>query len=112
MSGGTPWRSFFFFLFIDFLICFLFFFCFFFFSFFIFSFFSVFFFYLLNVKGVGTDVHPVTRTEQEEGTIYSLIFRKTRIAKYADVRTLRPRHAQEIQTIGRTELKLLKDLVI
>ena len=63
-------------------------------------------------EGVCTDIHPLTRTEQEEGTIYWLIFRKTRIAKYADVRKLRERHAQEILTIGRTELKLLKDLVM
>ena len=46
------------------------------------------------------------RTEQEESTICSLIFRKTRIAKYADARKLQARHAQEIPTIGRTEIEL------
>ena len=46
---------------------------------------------------------------QEESTIYSLISRKTRIAKCADARKLRERHAEEILTTGRTELKLPKD---
>ena len=41
---------------------------------------------------------------------FSLVFRKTGIAKYADARTLRERHAQEILTIGRKELKLPKAL--
>ena len=51
-------------------------------------------------------------TKQEESTIYSLIFFKTRIAKYADARQLPERHAEEILTIARTELKLQKDLGI
>ena len=48
----------------------------------------------------------------EENTIHPLISAKTRIAKYADVRKLRGRHAKEILTIGRTELRLPQDLVI
>ena len=40
------------------------------------------------------------------------LFRKTRIAKDAVARKLRRRHAEEILTIGRTEVKLPKDLAI
>ena len=50
------------------------------------------------------------RTEQEESTIYSLIFGKTRIAKSADSRKLRERHAEEILTIGRTEFNIAERL--
>ena len=52
------------------------------------------------------------QTKHEENTIHPLISAKTRIAKYADVRKLRGRHAKEILTIGRTELRLPQDLVI
>ena len=38
--------------------------------------------------------------------------RRPRIAKYADARKLRERHAEEIRTIGRTELGLPKDVGI
>ena len=52
------------------------------------------------------------RTQQEESTVNSLNFRKTLFAKYADARKLRERHAEEILTIGRTELNLPQYLVI
>ena len=38
--------------------------------------------------------------------MYSLNFRWARIAKCADARKLRERHGGEIQTIGRTELRV------
>ena len=43
---------------------------------------------------------------------FLLIFPKTRIAKCADARKLRERHAEEILTIGWTELKWPKDYMI
>ena len=48
------------------------------------------------------------RTGQEESTICLLIFPKTRIARYADARRSRERHAEEIRKIGRTEVRLPK----
>ena len=48
-----------------------------------------------------------TNFEQSKWKAYSE--RKTRIAKCADARKLRERHAEEILTIGRTEFNLLND---
>ena len=56
--------------------------------------------------------HRPFRTEQGESIDCSLVFRKTRIAKYADARTLQRRHAEEILAIGRTELNLPEDLAM
>ena len=58
--------------------------------------------------------HPPSETyfEQSKGenTIYSLLFRKDPIAKYADARRFRESHAEEILMIGRTVQKLPMDL--
>ena len=52
------------------------------------------------------------QTQQEESTIYSLIFPQTCTAKIADARKLRGYRAREILTIGRTEQELPKDFWI
>ena len=68
---------------------------------------------LTRISSSATDISPaaveippsssktVLQRERETSTIYSIIFRKTRIAKYADVRTLRECHAEDTLTIGR-----------
>ena len=51
------------------------------------------------------------QTKQNESTLYSHIFPKTRIAKHAE-ESCESANAEDILTIWRTEFRLPKDLVI
>ena len=55
---------------------------------------------------------PLSNKSGGNQHLFFSFFTKTRIAKSADARKVQERHAEEILTIGRTELRFLRNVVI
>ena len=66
----------------------------------------------LTYVSPAVSAHPPAKHISNKSRGKRNLFNTTRIAKSADARKLRGRHAEEILTIGRTELGLPKDLGI
>ena len=67
---------------------------------------------LAHLPSARPSEKPLSNKSGGNQHLFFSFFTKTRIAKSADARKVQERHAEEILTIGRTEFRLLRNVVI